>query len=75
MVGNRESDFRGAQWIGRLLRLEGDALVGAHAFHAASPSCSNGAQHQWSWIPFQIQQHFARPGSCLPTGTSAQVSA
>ena len=32
MVGNRESDFRGAQWIGRLLRLEGDALVGAHAF-------------------------------------------
>ena len=32
MVGYSEFDFCGAQWIGRLLRLEGDALVGAHAF-------------------------------------------
>ena len=98
MVGNRESDFRGAQWIGRLLRLEGDALVGAHAFPVVDDRVQLAlkpdggrvvnlptklqllllrvpTEHQWSWIPFQIQQHFARPGSCLPTGTSAQVSA
>ena len=41
MVGNRESDFRGAQWIGRLLRLEGDALVGAHAFPVVDDRVSN----------------------------------
>ena len=41
MVGNRESDLRGAQWIGRLLRLEGDTLVGAHAFPVVDDRGSN----------------------------------